>query len=516
MKPVSTYTITAPGFAGLNTSDAPVDLDSKFSSVAHNCVIDRYGRIGARKGWVKITTNVNAELGTGSLTAIGELIQVDGTRTLLAASDTHLFKIVGTTLTTLTYGGGGTAPVLTVGNWQIVELVNIMIFFQRGHDPLIYDPTVSTTTYRRMNEKAGYGGTILKANCALSAWGRVWCADTDTDVMTIKWSGILAPQSWTAGTSGSLNLQSVWPYGGDSVVAMAAHNNKLVIFGTRQTLIYAGADDPDNMVLEDNIEGVGCISRDSVQSTGDDLIFLSASGLRSIRRTIQEKSAPIGNLSINVDADIRAAVANELNPDRIRALYSPTEGFYVVTFVTSNFTYCFNTREPLPNGGLKVTTFAGSGSKPQAYFYSYDGDTYLGVPGGVGRYGGYSDGGLSYKVKWATPWIDFGNLEQTSILKSINATVIGVSNQQVTFKWGFDYVSETKALSKSVPLQPGLGEYNVAEYGEAEYSTGISIVRVSIPASGSGQVVQVGVELDIVEAPISIQQLSIYTKEGRY
>jgi len=514
MKPVTTYTITAPGFAGLNTNDAPVDLDSKFSSIADNCIVDKYGRIGARKGWSKVTTNANTELGVNAITAIGELVQIDGTITILAAGNNNLYKVSGTTLTTLTYGGGGSAPTITTSNWQIVSLSNTAIFFQRGYDPLIYDPTVSATTYRRMSEVVGYTGTILKANCALSAWGRVWCADTDTDTMTIKWSDTLAPHLWTAGTSGSLNLQGVWPHGGDQIVAIAAHNNNLVIFGTRQILIYEGADDPATMVLSDVIGGVGCVTRDTVQSTGDDLIFLSSSGVRSVRRTIQEKSAPMGNLSINVDGDVREAVANEISVDSIKSVYSANEAFYLVTFPSSGFTSCFSTREPLPNGGWKATTW--SGTLPTAYFYSQDRNTYLGEPGCVGKYNGYTDNEVSYKMMWYTSWIDFGNPEQTSIPKSIKVTVVGISNQQITFRWGFDYVPETKALSKAIPIQPDAAEYGEAEYGEAEYSTGVSIVQVSIPASGSGQVMQVGVDFDIVGAPISIQQFSIYTKEGRY
>jgi len=35
-------------------------------------------------------------------------------------------------------------------------LNGINYFFQSGHDHLIFDPAVSTTTYRRVSEKTGY------------------------------------------------------------------------------------------------------------------------------------------------------------------------------------------------------------------------------------------------------------------------------------------------------------------------------------------------------------------------
>ena len=49
--------ISAPGFLGLNTQDSGVTLESGYATVANNCVIDKYGRLGARKGWSTVTTN---------------------------------------------------------------------------------------------------------------------------------------------------------------------------------------------------------------------------------------------------------------------------------------------------------------------------------------------------------------------------------------------------------------------------------------------------------------------------
>ena len=94
------------------------------------------------------------------------------------------------------------------------------------------------------------------------------------------------------------------------VVALAAHNNSLIIFGRRQTLIYTGALTPSTMTLGDTITGIGCVARDSVQMTGEDVIFLSDSGVRSISRTIQEKSAPMRTISRNVNDDIQGYIGS--------------------------------------------------------------------------------------------------------------------------------------------------------------------------------------------------------------
>jgi len=175
-KSTATFSISAPGFHGLNLSDSPVDLSHNFALDAVNCIIDKSGRVASRKGWEKAHA-ANTDLGTSNIECIGELIQADGTATTLAAGGGFLFKLSGTTLTTLTYGGGGAAPTITLNNWKFCQLNGIAMFWQRGYDPLIYDPAVSLTDFRRLNEKVGTAGTVPTANDALVASGRVWAAD---------------------------------------------------------------------------------------------------------------------------------------------------------------------------------------------------------------------------------------------------------------------------------------------------------------------------------------------------
>ena len=45
---LTTGSIQAPGFSGLNIQDASVQLTSGYALEAFNCVVVKYGRIGAR------------------------------------------------------------------------------------------------------------------------------------------------------------------------------------------------------------------------------------------------------------------------------------------------------------------------------------------------------------------------------------------------------------------------------------------------------------------------------------
>ena len=177
-QPLRIDTISAPGFYGLNTQDSPLDLNAGFALEATNCVIDQYGRVGARQGWSRLNSS-SGNLGANDPGVIHELVVADGTYTILFAGNNKIFKLDGSNaVVELTYGGGGTAPTITANNWQCASLNSITYFFQTGHDPLIYDPAVSTTTYRRVSEKSGYAGTVPSGNIVISAYGRLWIANT--------------------------------------------------------------------------------------------------------------------------------------------------------------------------------------------------------------------------------------------------------------------------------------------------------------------------------------------------
>jgi hypothetical protein len=139
---------------GVNTQDSSVSLEAGFATKAHNCVIDKFGRIGARHGWAAQHAS-NSDLSTANIAAIGELIAQDGTSYVIAAGNGCLFKLSGSTLTKLTYGGGGSAPSIGTNNWQMAPLNGVLYLYQAGHAPLVFDPAVSTTTFRRISEKTG-------------------------------------------------------------------------------------------------------------------------------------------------------------------------------------------------------------------------------------------------------------------------------------------------------------------------------------------------------------------------
>jgi hypothetical protein len=510
---IQAYSVNAPGFYGLNTQDSSLDLVSGYALTATNCVIDQFGRIGARKGWQPVNSS-SGTLSTANVKAIGELITVDGTSYTICAGNNKLFKLVGSTLTELTYGGGGTAPTITADNWKMASLGGGLYLFQEGYDPLEFNPTTSSTQYRRISEIAGYTGTVQKGNTVISAFGRLWNVGSTTDKVTIQWCNTKQPYNWSTGTSGTLDTTTVWPTGGDVVIGLGAHNGFLFIFGKNNILVYSGATDPSGtgFALSDVITGIGCIARDSIAYTGSDIIFLSSTGVRSLQRTIQEKSAPLRELSKNVRNDLIAYLSAETAAD-IKAVHSPLDAFYLLSLPYAKQVYCFDTKAQLQDGAARVTVW--DSIEPSSFCAKQDGTLLLGKAGYVGSYTGYLDNASNYQMQYHTNHTDFGTPSVTSILKSLLVTVIGGNGQSLTFKWAYDFTGNFYSQNVTIPTN------TIAYYGESEYnygfdySSGQALSVLKAYPTGAGKVVQIGFEAYINGSPLSIQKVEILAKNGK-
>jgi hypothetical protein len=540
-KALTVSSISAPGFLGLNTQDPSLEISSGYAAIAQNCVIDKFGRIGARQGYQKINTSTGT-LGSNQVTVIHELIETSGAITVLFFGNGKLFKlglatsgavaeyniaqygsnaspiseyttgVIGLgSITELTYGGGGTAPTFNAGNWQAVSLNGVAYFFQGNNTPIIYDPAVSTATYRRVSEKSGYVATVPSANVAISAYGRIWAANTTSNNTTVYFSDLLAGHVWSTGTSGSLDVSRVWSNGSDEIMGLAAHNGFLFIFGRQQILVYGNATTPSNMALVDTISNIGCIARDSIQNTGKDVVFLSNSGIRSVLRTIQEKSAAIGDLSKNIRNDFLVTVASE-SASQLKSVFSEQNGFYLLSCPTSNKVYCFDTKTKLEDGSYRVTIW--DSIAPQSFCSRRNGDLLIGKTGYVTKYTGYQDDTSSYQMKYYTNNADLGNDNQTSLLKKVKIVVVGGSNQAISIFWGYDFSSNYQSQTVSIPIQ-AVSEYNVAQYNIAEYASGIVLKELTAYGSGGGKIVQTGFEININGSSVSFQKIEIQAKTGK-
>ena len=151
-------TIASPGFKGLNSQESGVTLEAGYATKAYNCIIDKFGRLGSRRGWVPQTT-AQGSLGVGSnIESIFEFKDVIGIISYLSSGSLQIFSGVTTLLQVILKVADqvtNSAVVFTGNNWQWCSLptgsgptaANYAFAVQDGHEMLTYRRTNNTGTY---------------------------------------------------------------------------------------------------------------------------------------------------------------------------------------------------------------------------------------------------------------------------------------------------------------------------------------------------------------------------------
>jgi hypothetical protein len=542
-QPQNNVSITAPGFAGLNTQDSPLDMDQSFASVADNCVIDNYGRISSRRGFQYVTENPEILVGD-PIVSMGEFInEVDGVTTLFACGHGAIYiqnlgvpdlKLVAMTL----------PNAVTNNNWQMAQMNNKFFFVQSGEQPLVFDPVVSMVALAEWSEYPVNMGIDGPPNAVHAAFGRLWVGDFDSNSTVVAWSGLLNGEDWTQNGTGSLQTSEYWPSGYDSVTAMAAHNDFMMVFGLSNILIYSTSSDVQSTIrLVDTIEGIGCIARDSIAPTGSDIMFMDATGVRSLMRTIQEKSVPIGDISKNVRTEFQTALSFEPNRD-IKSVYHVEDSFYAAFLPSNPKTYVFDTWSPLQDGSARASVWVSLSIRCGER--TRDRETYFGGTGGVFQYQGASDVYLdpaddvtvitqAIPMTYFTHPLDFGSPSNLIFPKQVDVTLIGGLSGFLNIRWGFDYKDADKEKAKALQNQSMSALWGPndpptelwAEWSDPEnfpgsvgklgYWTGEqqTINQLKYNIWGSGRNVKIGFATDILGSAVSIQELNIQVLQGR-
>ena len=501
-QPLQSINLVAPAFKGVNTEDSPIAQDPSYADIADNAIIDKRGRIAARKGVAVVTTNKTA-LGADHIHKIHYFYDDAGNEVVFTAGNNKIMTGT-TTLTDATPG----SYTITANNWKIVNFNDKAYFFQRGYDPLVYDNATGLRTFTVAN--GGATSATLKCHEALAAYGRLFIVDNATDTQTIYWSDLLDGSDFSGGSSGSIDVSKAWPDGYDEVRALAAHNDLLIVFGKHSIIVYSGASSPASMAIADTIAGVGCICRNSVQHIGTDVLFMSNSGLRSLGRTIQEKSLPISDLSLNIKTELISVIDSRSEPTA--SVYSPENSFYLIAFPGQSTVYCFDLKGRLENNSYRVTRWPSVGHK--CFERKTDGTLFIGTSDGIGTYSGYNDNTATYRFRYYSPGLTFGEPAKIKLLKKVRPTIVGASGATVFMKWAYDFSTSFKTYNFNVgsgtPAFYGVDEFNIGEFTGGELTT-----KSSVSGTGNGSVITIGMEADINGFALSLQEINVLALIGK-
>lgn len=499
----------ATGVYGLNLQQASNLLDPGWATQATNMFFNNLGNLTSRFGWGS-PLNATPISGSPAPRAIFEYIPITGSNQIITAAGNHIYK--GTTTLTDITG----ALTITADNWKFVNFNGNCYGLQTGHPLIVYTGSGNFTAVTAAS------GAVPTGNELLSAFGRLWGSDSTGQLL--QYSQLLDATNWNVVGAGSFNLTSVWGTGNDHIVALAAFNNFLVVFGTNNIIIWTDGTgsvlgmNPINMFVQDMIPNLGCMARDSVKSVnGSDIVALTYSGLQSLQRLIIERSNPIQNLSMNV-RDALLTIAYQENTNNIKSTYDAVSGFYIIVFPTSQYIFVFDTKRPNQDGTWRVTQW--NNFFPTAIITLHDGDTTYGCYAGqIYQYGDQTSTtielGGGYTASYSSCWFDLQDLNtRLKMLKRVSS-VFSISNSgTLNLRWQFDFSGVWSNVQTTISTtSPSL--FNVALFGVSGFGGGLYGTSTWVPGSGAGQYIQIGTDFFINGNQFVLQQIEMYAKIGR-
>jgi hypothetical protein len=496
-----------PAFYGLAKQRQQVSLPPEWATEAKNIVIDGSGRLASRKGWVQM--NATPISGTPAIRKLHEYIKGDGTTAIISATATDIFTGVSTPSSIV----GALTP--TAGNWQFINFNGKCLAWQDGETPIVYTGTGNFA------DITATSGTLPGGPCCWAAFGRVWAVDTD--LQTIKYSALLDETKWaTADGGGLIDMSSVWTQGMDEVVAITSYGSALIVFGKRHIVMWtdgSGSEiglNPANMYVGEIIEGVGLVSRDCFALVGElDIIFWSRSGVRSLRRTLQEQATPVNEISPS-NRDYMKDALSVGDVDKCHMIYSPDDGFVLLSHPDNDNTFCFDVRQPLEDGGLRMTEWT---LQPLAMCATVDSIIYFGstmgaADGIIGKYSGYDDDGAAYRFTWQTGWMLVPPQDRLKLLKRCKMFAYSPGYINGSLSWWVDFKGPSKRVT-TFELGGSADEWGVDEWNLMEWNAANAYHEVFRPLGGIFQYVRVAVDVDINGLPFAIQSFTLYVKPTR-
>jgi len=507
------------GLNGLNLQANPAALDPSWLTKADNIVLRESGRISFRKG-LKQNVLANTDGVSSASLLIGSLVEhKDG-------STNKVFAGVGTKIYTVDFAAPdspwtGSFTAGTASDWQFVNFNNGCYGFQAANPPIKY----TSSTWAVTTTKPA-GVTTFDPSCGMGYYGRNWVGGVSEEKDVVYYTDTLQGDNWTTGAYGSIDLKTVW--GTDEIISINAFYGKLVIFGKHNIVIYNGPDEPTTMALDEVIRGVGCASRDTVQSVGDDLYFLSSTGVRSLSRTTEKDNVPLQDLSLTIKDTLTRNISQSSNA---KAVYVENEGTYILSFVDNNITYVFDIKHETPSGTPRLTTWSfDSNREPSSFAYTESKDLLVGQQAGsVSTYEGYYDkdyvsGGTytsaSYTGIFKSTWLDLGQGAIASLLKKLKAVIEGGSGSTIGVKWYKDFnVTPSKTTNFLLnPVSTGvvaLFGASTSLYGSSKYTPVFGMKEYNIPLTGSAKYLQIEMNGETAGYTSSLQDMTLLFKQGK-
>ena len=372
--------------------------------------------------------------------------------------------------------------------------------------------------------------TTFNPSCGMGKYGRLWCGGVEESKDVIYWSNLLDGDDWNGGDAGVLDLSKIW--GTDEIVAIAPFYGQLIIFGKNNIAIYDSPTAVASLALNEVISGIGCVARDSVQAIGDDLVFLSSTGLRSLARTAEKDKVPLTDLTVNIKDTIIRNIGQSTN---VKSVYVENEGIYIMSFVDKNINYVFDFKHTTPQSTPRITTWTFDNDREPASMINtelYSGLLVGQKDGSIAGYEGYFDTDMSFvssavvftnfgiTADVCSVWITMGESYTASILKKMILVLEGGSGAVLGLRWYKDF-SINSSSTTQISLSPAtsgttaLWGASTSLYGASKFTPIFGLKEYQTALTGSAKNIKLNLSIVSNGFDTQIQDLSLMSLQGK-
>ena len=263
-----------------------------------------------------VSISSNSATVTGSGTTFTTDFEAGDDIKITSSQGTYIYKILSVTSNTLltlqtnantsttennlTYYVGGISAGSLAGattiprtNQSNVKFVNFestggqngTLYFVDGQNKIgefsIHDD--ATYHYEDINNDAPEGCSLIERYAE-----RIIVAGQTLHPSVVHYSTRLKPYDFTGASSGSIDV-------GDIVTGIKVFRNSLIIFCKNS--IYELTNLDSTPIIKSVTKNIGCVSGNSIQEIGGDLIFLAPDGLRTVAGTARIDDVELGSIS---------------------------------------------------------------------------------------------------------------------------------------------------------------------------------------------------------------------------
>lgn len=151
------------------------------------------------------------------------------------------------------------------------------------------------------------------------------------DGKNLHFSGVSAPNDWTTGTGAGVIDVSTMDAAHTDLVGLARYYSYLAVLARTFVQVWGLDPDPAQNTMLQTLQNIGLVAPRAAAGYGNgDVLFLSDTGIRSIRARDSSNAAVLNDVGSPIDAYVQA-LRSELTPaqaEKITALVDPLTGHF--------------------------------------------------------------------------------------------------------------------------------------------------------------------------------------------